>query len=611
MATVSRNGSESKYRKFHKGEAGARAGKGAGGNGKAGASANGEPGYARVFEWFGLTFRKAGSQLEAESCPFCDKDRFHLDPATGLYHCKHCQEGGNVKTFLTKMHQRFLGQTTDAHYRALGGKRGGIALQTLRRHELAYDAAEGRWLLPFKSPGGSVVNVQLYYPGRPKGHNKMNLPGLPACLFNFHELSTDRDRPVLLFEGVFDLIAADYHLRQNRSKYDLIAAPVSFKEEWVPYLKGRKVMALYDNDKGGDQHRDRVRKLLGESGEAAELLVLKWPDGTPDGYDVNDWVRDHPKAGLTGFVRGHSVRIVRQPRLDWKYGWQRTSTGPEVIDWVWPNRLRCGTYASLSGARNTLKSTLVRELVARYTRGEALPGCEAPGLPPGHVIYITAEDGLETAWAALEHAGADFDRLIVLPGVLKSGEPMNVLEDLEELRQKVREFGVRFVVIDGQNSVVGAPCIATDILARHSLTNPLHQFAQQENLCLLGVRNEDPTGRAYGPASMNDLGRCILRAVELDPKGGERYFELRFERISDAPPKTHPTLPYSVADHGGPARGILWGKVRPRDPGRARAAKDRDQAAMIAADLSSPEGKARVLARIAADRAAARKAGKA
>jgi hypothetical protein len=141
---------------------------------------------------------------------------------------------------------------------------------------------------------------------------------------------------------------------------------------------------------------------------------------------------------------------------------------------------------------------------------------------------------------------------------------LNILENLDELRQKIREHGVRLVVIDGQNSVVGAPNISTDMLARHNVTNKLHQFAQAEDICLVGIRNEDREGRAYGPASMSDLGRAILRATELEPLAGERYFQLTFERISDAAPKTHPPIPYSVQDLGGPSRRILWGKVRPK-----------------------------------------------
>jgi hypothetical protein len=124
--------------------------------------------YARVFETFGVSFSVNGSgEALADPCPFCGKDRFHLNILTGLYHCKHgCREGqGNITTYLTWVHGEYLAATTDDHYRQLKDKRG-IALQTLKRHGLAYDVAEERWLIPFKNPQGNVVNIQLYYPDR-------------------------------------------------------------------------------------------------------------------------------------------------------------------------------------------------------------------------------------------------------------------------------------------------------------------------------------------------------------------------------------------------------------------------------------------------------------
>jgi hypothetical protein len=63
---------------------------------------------------------------------------------------------------------------------------------------------------------------------------------------------------------------------------------------------------------------------------------------------------------------------------------------------------------------------------------------------------------------------------------------------------------------------------------------------------------------------MSDLGRGILRSVELPKYKGERYLELIFERISDAAPSTHPPIPYSVENLGESSRKILWGKKRPR-----------------------------------------------
>jgi hypothetical protein len=259
------------------------------------------PPFLRLFETFGIEFGKVNGSGEAvaEACPWCGNDRFHLQVATGLYHCKHCEEGrGNVTQFLTWYHGRCLEATTPEHFGRLGQQRGGIAPQTLRRHELAYDAAGRCWLVPFKSSQGSVVNLQLYYPGRGKP-DKVNLPGLPTCLYGFHELAAaPKDRLVFLCEGPFDAVAADYAAASNhRGRYVFVATPGAFfKTEWVEHFRGYKVRALCDNDEAGRRQGERVQKVLGESGVAAELLVLRWPDGTPDGYDVNDFRAGQPQG---------------------------------------------------------------------------------------------------------------------------------------------------------------------------------------------------------------------------------------------------------------------------------------------------------------------------
>ena len=422
-----------------------------------------------------------------------------------------------------------------------------------------------------------MINAQTYE----ADGTKRNLPGLPLCLYGFDKLVTaDKAKIVFVCEGPFDAIALDHNIgSNNRPKYVVVATTGSFKGEWAEHFRGRKVRVLYDNDNGGREQGERVQKLLGETGVAAEVRVLKWPDGFPDGCDVNDLVRD-PALGVpnvVGWALEHSFKVTPQPKLDMEHGWERSDAPPEVIEWPWPNRLRCGTYVSFSGKRGTLKSTIARELTARYTTGRAMPDCDEPGMPAGHALYITAEDSKETVWAGLKLAGADLHKVSVIPATLKDGDPLNVLDHLGEIREVIRRFGTRFIVIDGQNSVVGAPNISTDMLARHNVSNKLHQFAQKENVCLIGIRNEDSEGRALGPQSMGDLARCILRAEELPPDGANRYFRVVFERISDAAPSTHLPLPYAVEDLGGTARRIVWGKKRPSikesiDAGRAKRA---------------------------------------
>jgi hypothetical protein len=483
--------------------------------------ANGEAkDYTKVFGVFGVSFgHRSGGEAKADECPWCGKDKFYLNVTTSQYHCKHCETSGNLTTYLTWVHAKYLEQTTTEEYAALKRKRGGIPVQTLKRHQLAYAKDLGFWLIPFKNDKGNVVNLMRYHPDRPKGKglppNKLMLPGLPTALYGYDRLvdPKNKDKKVLLCEGPFDAIALEYSIRaENRPKYVIVAIPGAFKEEWTKYFKDRKVRAFYDNDKGGHDHTARAGKLLGEGGVAAELLALRWPDGTPDGYDVSDLVRDHPDESVLGWLVEHCYASVREPKLVWIRADQMEDV-PEP-DWVWPCRLMCRSYCSFSGQKGTLKSTIMRELVACYTTGKPMPGCDKVGLPPGPVIYITAEDGEAEARRSLILAKANLGLITFLPVRLPDGDQLNVLEHLEELRQMVRKLGVRLVVIDGQNSVVGAPNISTDMLARNKVTNQLHGFAQKEDLCLVGIRNEDAEGRPMGPQSMCDLGRCVLRAVK-------------------------------------------------------------------------------------------------
>ena len=126
---------------------------------------NGKPTeFKKLVEACGVEFNKtSGTEALAEACPLCDKNRFSVNLTNGKWHCKHCGEGGNVTQFLTKLHRKRFDATLPEHFSQLGKKRG-IAPQTLRSHELAFDPVEERWLIPFKNPKGNVVNIPALLP---------------------------------------------------------------------------------------------------------------------------------------------------------------------------------------------------------------------------------------------------------------------------------------------------------------------------------------------------------------------------------------------------------------------------------------------------------------
>jgi hypothetical protein len=529
--------------------------------------------FRKLYEEFGVAWASANgsaNNLITEECPFCGEEgKFYVNIATGQYCCHRgsCQAEGNHFTFLTRMHQEFLKRTTATEYSLLGKKRGGIAPQTLRNHELAFDPDLDRWLIPFKSSGeNSIVNIQFYYWNQAKP-NKFNLPGLTTSIYNLNKLDGTLVRPALTCEGPLDAIALDYAIGdKSRGRYDIVATPGGFKKGWEEFFRGRKVRLLYDNDKAGEQHRKKAQELL--AGVADEILMLKWPEGAPEGYDLTDWVTEHGKStSIISFINENSFKFVPQPKLRIHHG-RRKSEEDKVIDWVWPNHLRTGTYCSFSGEQGTLKSTIALYLAAKYTLGEPMPtmkgdklAWEKVLLPAGHVLYIHAEDDRDRVENGFELELGNFEHWHCMGAQTMDGGFLNVLDHLQEMKETIREFGIRFVIIDGQNSVVGAPCIATDMLARHNVTNPLHQFAQSHNICLLGIRNEDDEGRALGPQSMGDLARCLMRAENVsDPKDNPRYGKLVFPKVSDVAPELYPDIPYSVKNLGGASRQILWGK---------------------------------------------------
>ena len=286
-------------------------------------------------------------------------------------------------------------------------------------------------------------------------------------------------------------------------------------------------------------------------------LLLKWPKGF-DGCDINDMVRDHPEISLVGWTEKNSVKVIAESKLDIRHGLD--TTAQRAIEWVWPNHIRTGTYCSFSGQQGTMKSTIARELAARYTRGDPMPCCKTVGMPAGHILYIHAEELKREVDEDFAWFGGDSDLWHTQSATLKDGNFLNVLEHLPAIEEAIRALGIRVVFIDGQNSVVGAPDIGTDMKGRHNVTNKLHQFAQRLDIALIGLRNEDTDGRALGSQSMADIGRCVMRCEEVATDNGDRYFKLIFKKVSDVSPRLYPPIPYSVEDLGGRRRKILWGK---------------------------------------------------
>lgn len=85
------------------------------------------------------------------------------------------------------------------------------------------------------------------------------------------------------------------------------------------------------------------------------------------------------------------------------------------VEWLWYPYIPYGKITIIEGDPGEGKTTLVLKLAAALSRGLPLPCDDDKEYEPIHIIYQTAEDGIEdTIKPRLEKAGADCSMIRVL-----------------------------------------------------------------------------------------------------------------------------------------------------------------------------------------------------
>jgi hypothetical protein len=573
-----------------------------------------KPAFQSLFETFGVEFAaRSGADVRALECPWCGGAKFYVNTTTGQYKCHNensCGEQGNAFTFIRWLYREILDRTTDAHYQQLKAKRA-LPLQTLKHYGLAWDEGQGCWLVPYMSPAGEVMNLLRYWPGDGR---KWVLPGMGQYLFGVDQLSDDPARTLFLCESAFDTMALHHHFctHKSRGRYDLLAVPgaLIFFPPWLDFLKDRDVRLCFDNDKAGREGQDKVVKLVREHKTPCKLSALDWPAGRPEGYDIADAVRDGEH--LAEFTRRHCKRVGGGTKE------LHFVRGDEIVagksEWFWKLRIPFGTLTSFSGDMGTMKSTIACDLAARATAGLTMPLCENDEpLPPFPVLVFTSEDSAEQVRDLVALYGGDLKRLFV-HDVAATDEPLDLLNFLEEMEDRINILGARLVVIDALNSFVGGD-ISSDAKARRTLSGKLHALARRTGACILGLRNwgRQDTGKAsnnaLGAVSLGHVARCTINTRRLkrsnpkDPKEPPQ-FRLEFEKVSGcAPPKPirYMVQDCSTCDADAHLRKILWGKSIPQVKGerkstpeelaaaKASLARMKERAAGLAGRAAAPE----------------------
>jgi putative DNA primase/helicase len=165
---------------------------------------------------------------------------------------------------------------------------------------------------------------------------------------------------------------------------------------------------------------------------------------------------------------------------------------PMALDWLWPHHLARGKLAILDGDPDMGKSLLTIDLIARLSRGGALPdGSSGPG--PRTSIILSAEDNAaDTIRPRAEAAGADLSRLVI-PDF--GAQAPRFPDDIAALEELIVEHAAELVVIDPMMAFL-PPNVAANLdqLVRLALT-PLAAMAAWTGCAVLLVRHLTKHGR--------------------------------------------------------------------------------------------------------------------
>lgn len=548
--------------------------------------ANGVKNYVKLFTTLHVTLNVIGDEAKADECPFCGGSKFSLNIETGQYQClskNKCGEKGNAFSFIRYKHKTALAATTDEHRRHLRQSRG-FPLQTIKRHQLAWDSEDECWLIPFKSPQGEVVNLLKYWP---ESGDKRNLPELPMSMYGLDRLSNS-DLPILVCEGPLDAIALDQHLRSNktRDRYDVIAVPSAgtFKASWLEFIKGRTVRLCFDNDKAGKEGQERIVKLCRDNGINAKITVLTWPTGTAPKYDLGDLIRDG--GNVVDFTKEHCIAPAAGPA---KFQFTRgDKIKKHKAEWLWDLHVPFGQFVSFSGLRGHGKSTVCRDLAARATAGKSMPFGGGQH-EPFDVIYFTSEDSGEVVADLVREHGGDATRLHVHDQA-KGDIDADILDHLDEIGESIKSLNARLVIFDALNSFAEGN-IKSDSKARKTLSGKLTRLARSTGACVIGIRNwgRDKEGtssqKALGATSLSDVARCTMNTDERPGHNPKKpKLKLEFERVSDA--RLPEPLHYTIIDKSGGTRErshlrkIVW-KKKPKLARRKKVAKKGSKASIL------------------------------
>jgi hypothetical protein len=235
-----------------------------------------------------------------------------------------------------------------------------------------------------------------------------------------------------------------------------------------------------------------------------------------------------------------------------------------AVEWLWEGRIPVGMLTLFEGDPGVGKSTTLYDVVARVTRGWAMPselGSETSGIvrEPRTVLLLSAEDDPHAVIRPrLDAAGADVERVIILKMQTEDGtrEPLITEQDVAAWVEVVREHAVALVVVD---PIVAYLPDGTDTNNDHSIRRALGRLKPlaESGCSVIGVKHwrkgasDKALYRGGGSIGFVGAARSVLVAGH-DPDDESRERRV-FAVVKSNLAAIAPSLGYRLAVSAGAA----------------------------------------------------------